>query len=57
MKTMPISHIQPATGTYEYWSPLIYMYKLKKVRATTNLIKDKMTRRVGIPLHIFEQIT
>ena len=50
---MPISHIQPATGTYEDWSPP-YISK-KKVRATKNFIQNKMTGRVNLFWRIFEK--
>ena len=51
MKKMHISHIQPATGTYEDWSPP-YISKQKN-SSYKNFIKYKMTGRVDIILRIF----
>ena len=52
------SHIQPTTGTYKDWSRHSppYILSIKKVRATKNFIKDKMTGRVDILWRIFEKM-
>ena len=51
MKKTPISHIQPATGTYEDWSP---PYINKKSQGTKNSKKIKLSEGL-IYQHIFEK--